>query len=324
MKRSLICCLSACVLIACSKLPNSVGRPRDVVVIASSVDTASVNRTIQIVNYFPQPEPMFIFIFAADSAGRAVKTFNTLFLYGSLDDKFISTMLNADARAAAKRDTFTLFKICDLWARPQTAIIMAASEPQYVVPGLYRYRSTIRSQLEENYYAQLKSRYYEQAVDENVKRSTARFGFTVDVHEGWLVDSTHRQKGFVSVSAHYPDRSVFFYREKLTQPLSDSSVIKKRDLLTDLYYNGDHILKDLTWVEPVEFKNMRGYRLKGVWQNDSLVAGGPFLSYALTDNQNLFFIDGLLFLPGERKTDYYLTLEIIMNSIEITPERTSP
>ncbi|HEX7319965.1 MAG TPA: DUF4837 family protein [bacterium] len=321
MKKSVICCLSACLLIlsACSKLPNSVGRPRDVVVIASSVDTATINRTIQIVNYFPQPEPMFIFIFAADTAGHGVKTFNTLFLYGSLEDKFISTMLNPDARAAAKRDTFTLFLIHDLWARPQTAVIMAASTPQYVVPGLYRYREKIRSLLEENYYAQLKSRYYEQAIDENIKRSTVRFGFTVDVHEGWLVDSTHWEKGFVSVHAHYPDRSVFFYREKLTQSLSDSFVVKKRDLLTGLYYNGDHILKDLTWIEPVEFKSMRGYRIKGVWQNDSLVAGGPFLSYALTDNQILYFIDGLLFSPGERKTDYYLTLEIIMNSIEITP-----
>ena len=196
---------------------------------------------------------------------------------------------------------------------------MAVSEPRYVVPGLYRYREKIRSLLEENYYEQLKSRYYEWPIDENIKRCLARFGFTVDVHEGWLVDSTHRQEGFVAVHAHYPDRSVFFYREKLTPPLSDSFVMKKRDLLTGLYYNGDHILKDLTFVEPVEFKNMKGYRLKGVWQNDSLVAGGPFLSYALTDNKTLYFIDGLLFSPGERKTDYYLALEIIMNSIEIMP-----
>jgi hypothetical protein len=318
MKGLVICCLGLGLMIACSKLPNSAGRPRDVVVIASSIDTAAVSRTIQVVNYFPQPEPMFIFIFAADTAGHAVKTFNTLFLCGSLDDEFISTMLNPDARAAARRDTFVLFLIRDLWARPQTVIIMAASAPQYVVSGVYRYREKIRTLLEENYYEQLKSRYYEQPIDEDIRRSTARFGFTIDVHKGWLVDSTHWQNGFVSVHAHYPDRSVFFYQGKLIQPLSDSFVMKKRDLLTGRYYNGDHILKDLTWIEPVEFKNMRGYRLKGVWQNDSLVAGGPFLSYALTDNQTLYFIDGLLFSPGERKTDYYLTLEIIMNSIEIT------
>ena len=62
---------------------------------------------------------------------------------------------------------------------------------------------------------------------------------------------------------------------------------------------------------------MKGIRLNGVWQNDSLVAGGPFLSYFLTQNDTLYVIDGMLFHPGERKSDYLTKIEVIMNSFRI-------
>ena len=62
---------------------------------------------------------------------------------------------------------------------------------------------------------------------------------------------------------------------------------------------------------------MKGMRLKGVWQNDSLVAGGPFLSYYLKDNDTLYIIDGILFNPGERKSDYLTQIEVIMNSFTV-------
>ena len=93
--------------------------------------------------------------------------------------------------------------------------------------------------------------------------------------------------------------------------------MEKRDLLTKKYYNGDYILNDLVNSEEIEFKNMRGLKLKGVWQNDSLVAGGPFVSYFLIDRDTLYVIDAVLFNPGKRKSDYFTTLEVIMNSFQI-------
>jgi hypothetical protein len=110
---------------------------------------------------------------------------------------------------------------------------------------------------------------------------------------------------------------IFFYKRPYTSQLTGDYALSKRDSLTRTYYKGDYILRDLTTAEEIEFKNMRGIRLRGVWQNDSLVAGGPFLSYFLMKDDSLYVLDGLLFNPGERKTDYFTMVEVILNSFEI-------
>ena len=99
--------------------------------------------------------------------------------------------------------------------------------------------------------------------------------------------------------------------------MSRVGALAKRDYLTARYYDGDYILQELTTAEPIEFANMRGIRLRGVWQNDSLVAGGPFLSYFLESGDSLYVIDGIVFNPGERKTDHLTTIEVIMNSFRL-------
>jgi hypothetical protein len=158
--------------------------------------------------------------------------------------------------------------------------------------------------------------FYEKEMDKKIRSHLHRFGWELDVPVGWMIDSTYKKENFISIHTHYPDRSIFLYREKSTDILSDSMVIRKRDGLTKKYYNGDYVFKELTTVEPVEFRDMRGLRIRGVWQNDSLVAGGPFLSYFLKKSDSLYIVDGILFLPGERKTDYIMGLEVMMNSFQ--------
>ena len=310
---------------ACSKLPSSVGRPRDVAVISTTVDTVLVQRTIQIYNYYPQREPTFIFIFAPITGMKNVSNFSTVFLYGSLEDSFIKTLLNAKAREATQKDTITLFKINNVWAKDQNVVILAVSHPEYLEAAMVRCKDTIKKLLEGSYYENLKKGYYEQGIDQPIKTTLAQYGFTVDLQKGWLVDSTFRKERFIFVHTHFPDRSIFFYKERMSGVLSDSFGFAKRNALTKKYYHGDYILKDLTSTENIEFHGMQGMRLKGVWQNDSLVAGGPFLSYFLIESDTLYIIDGILFLPGERKTDYFTAIEVIMNSNEIIkPKHASP
>lgn len=302
---------------SCRKFPESVGKARDVVIVGSSIDTSFINRNLQIYQYVPQREPSFIFIFAQDTLLKNVKQFHSLFLYGSLKDDFIYELLDAEARAATLKDTFNLFKVENLWAKNQTVVILALSEPKYILEGITRYQKMITKILEESYYRKVKSSFYEKEMDRKIKSHLRRFGWEIDVPVGWMIDSTYKKENFIFVHTHYPDRSIFFYKEQNPQKLNDSLVIEMRNKLTKKYYNGDYVFKELTTVEPIEFQDMKGFRVRGVWQNDSLVAGGPFLSYFLTKNGLLYIIDGILFLPGERKTDYIMGLEVMMNSFKL-------
>ncbi len=315
-KLTLIITLTTSIFFNCRKLPESVGKARNVVVVASELDTVLINATLQIYHNVPQSEPYFIFIYASDTMLKNVKQFHSLFLYGSLKEQFIYELLSEGAREATKKDTFNLFKVNNLWAKNQTVLILAVSETEYFKQGIIKYQRMIKKFLEEAYYQKVKSSFYEKEIDKNIKNSLMKFGWSIDVPVGWMIDSTYKNDHFIYIHTHYPDRSIFLYKEKGSFLLNDSFAIKKRNELTQKYYNGDYVLKELTTVEPIEFQDMKGFRIRGVWQNDSLVAGGPFLSYFLTNNNSLYVIDGMLFLPGERKTDYIMGLEVMMNSVK--------
>ncbi len=317
LKRFLFLCIfSVIAFLFCHRLPDSVGKARDVVVVASVIDTILINTNLQIYHYVPQREPYFIFIYASDTMLKNVKQFHSLFLYGSLNEEFINELLNEEARAATRKDTFNLFKVNNLWARNQTVLILAVSEPRYIKQGIIKYQKMIKKILEETYYQKIKLSFYEKEMDKNIKTHLIKFGWSMDVPIGWMIDSTYKSENFIYVHTHYPDRSIFLYKEGGIITLNDSLAFEKRNAITKKFYNGDYILKELTLVEPIEFQDMKGLMVRGVWQNDSLVAGGPFLSYFLTKNDSLFIIDGMLFLPGERKTDYIMGLEVMMNSVK--------
>jgi hypothetical protein len=317
MKIKLTLLLAIIFILACGRMPASVGKSRDIAVISMVVDTALINSNVQIFNDYPQPEPLFSFYFGADTALKRNLKFRTIFLYGSLEDKFINKLLNAEARETTKKDQVTLFKKNDLWAKDQLVLILAVAEPQMLWNAVREYRPLISRILEDNYYQNIKAEYYQLPRDNTIPDELSRYGITFDLHRGWMIDSAYQKQNFVFIHAHYPDRSVFYYRGEKPANLSDSFAIGLRNGLTKKYYHGDYIFKDLTRIEPIEFNNLKGIRMRGVWQNDSLVAGGPFLTYFLVSGDTLHVIDGILFLPGERKTDFFTRLEVLMNSFKL-------
>lgn len=301
----------------CARLTRSIGKSSEVVIITSRVDQNLIIENLQLYNYVPQEESIFKFIFAKDTDLGNYKKHHAILLYGTLQDDFIHTMLSEKARAATEKDTFTLFKLDNLWADGQLAIILAIRDPAYVTQGIEKYGQIISQNLEEHYYQRVKKNYYITGVSSKMKDRLKRFGLTLDINEAWLIDSTHQNDNFLFVHTHFPDRSIFFYTETKGPTIDGAFAIAKRDSLTERFYDGDYILKELTIAEPIEFAELRGIKLKGVWQNDSLVAGGPFLSYFLTDGNTLYVLDGIVFNPGERKSDYFTKIEVIMNSFSL-------
>ena len=200
--------------ITCAQTPPSVGKSRDIVVISSTVDTALVSRNIQIYNYVPQRERMFYFLFAADTAIHAYNKFHTIFLYGSLEDEFMDLLLSQDAKQATISDTFNLFKLHDVWARNQLCVVLATSESRYIAQSIEKFSPLLKEILEENFYQRIKENYYSKGVDQKTKTALGTLGFTFDVGEAWLIDSTHRDDNFIYLHAHFPDRSIFFYTEE--------------------------------------------------------------------------------------------------------------
>lgn len=304
-------------VLMCVRLKRSIGKSSDVIVMSSDSGEEVVTQNVQLYNYVPQKEGIFNFTFVSDTLLDAYKHHHALLLYGTLEDEFIQILLNDEARLQTRVDTFILFKKRDIWANGQLTLILAVLDREHIEQAFTKYGQLMAQALEEHYYQRIKNNHYFGGVSKNMQERLKEFGFSVDINDSWLIDSTHQREKFVYVHKHFPDLSLFFYKEKRPQVLNDSFAFAKRDSLTEKYYNGDYILKELTLAEEIEFSGFKGIRLRGVWQNDSLVAGGPFLSYFLVDQDTLYVIDGIVFNPGERKTDYLTKMEVIMNSFDL-------
>ncbi len=303
--------------VSCARLKRSVGKSNDVVVVLSNFDQNLVTEVTQLYNYVPQKEGLFNFIFVGDTLLDAYQYHHAILLCGTLQDDAVQTLLNREARNQTEKDTITLFKKNDLWASDQLTLILAVRDGQYLEKALKKYGKLIGQTLEENYYQRVKRNYYISGISSKMKNRLKRYGMTIDISEAWLIDTTYQADDFIYVHTHFPDRSIFFYKEARTHTIDDTFALAKRDSLTKKYYSGDYILGELTVIEPIEFLGLKGLRMRGVWQNDSLVAGGPFLSYFLSDDDTLYIIDGVVFNPGERKTDYLTKIEVIMNSLNL-------
>ena len=303
--------------LTCVRMKRSIGKSSEVIVVSSLVQEDLVNESVQLHNYVPQKEGVSDFIFISDTLLDAYKYHHSILLCGTLEDEFIQIMLDKEARLQTEKDTFILFKKPDIWARGQSTIILAVRDREHIEKAYAKYGQLIAQTLEENYYRRVKTNHYIAGVSSKMKQNLRKYGISLDISDSWLIDSTHQAENFVFVHTHFPDRSLFFYKERKSNILNGSYALAKRDSLTRKYYNGDYILKELTQDEPIEFAGFTGIRLRGVWQNDSLVAGGPFLTYFLIDNDTLYVIDGIVFNPGERKTDYLTKMEVIMNSFNL-------
>lgn len=298
-------------------MKRSIGKSSEVIVVSSMAHEGLVTESVQLYNYVPQKEGVFDFIFISDTLLDAYKYHHSILLCGTLEDEFIQIMLDKEARLQTEKDTFILFKKPDIWARGQLTVILAVRDREHIEEAYAKYGQLIAQTLEENYYQRVKTNHYIAGVSSKMKEKLRKYGISFDISDSWLIDSTHQDENFVFVHTHFPDRSLFFYKESKPNILNGSYALAKRDSLTRRYYNGDYILKELTQDEPIEFAGFTGIRLRGVWQNDSLVAGGPFLTYFLIDNDTLYVIDGIVFNPGERKTDYLTKMEVILNSFNL-------
>ncbi len=301
-------------MVLCARIPAHTGKSRQIIVLSSEPDSQLIESHLQTFQYLPQKEALFSFLCLSDTAIKAFKRNHAIFLYGSLEDGFIDLLLDDEAARTVKTDTAALFRLDDVWTKGQMVVVLAVSEPRHVRFAIGKYGDMITRIFEDHYYEIIKQTHYRRGIDKRIGKILSKYGIRLDLNKGWLIDSTYADQGFIFVHAHFPDRSIFFYKTPYIGKISADSAVAIRNDLTRQYYDGDYALKNLSYTDPIEFKYLKGIRIKGIWQNDSLVAGGPFISYFFNRNDSLYVIDAMLFNPGERKSDFYAALEVILNS----------
>jgi len=143
-----------------------------------------------------------------------------------------------------------------------------------------------------------------------------RWHLDLDIPAGWAFFA--QDTNFFALAKHYPDRFFFIYRESFTRPLEPQAILDLRDQLTKVYYQGDYVDRSHVRVEKTTFLGYPAVRIYGVWQNDSLYIGGPFLLYAFNrDHRAFYLLDMAVFAPEkDYKLSYLWRTEVILKTLK--------
>lgn len=152
-------------------------------------------------------------------------------------------------------------------------------------------------------------------IDMNIRKKIKdKFGFYMPIPKGWNIFLDRND--ILILTKHNPDRFIMIFSKMGEEQLSKERIMDIRDSLTTVFYDGDQILREYSYSFDDNLGGVSALKIYGIWKNDSLMVGGPFLTYAFNYNGRFYFIDAGVYAPESNdKLGLILRLEGIIKEI---------
>lgn len=308
----------ALAILGCGKYkPESVGGARDVLVFTDCKELieSEISFALEKPVYTPQPEPELNVRYMVQSDLESHLTYHGIIFAGLEEDPIIK---NNFPKLSAN-DSFALYKIEDPWAKKQKLLVFVARDTTALLLGLKAVREKIYETFKYQLLERLEAMTYESGTDAKLAKEIEKFGFKVKVPRYWLLDKSHAEERFIWIHTHEPDRSIFVYWEPNERAdLSRRAMIGLRDSLTRRFYQGDYLDSVFLSAGPSYFRGQNALEIEGVWQNDSMMIGGPMKAYAFNEDGRFYMVDAMLFYPAapKKKLFWLNQLEVVIATFE--------
>lgn len=209
----------------------------------------------------------------------------------------------------------------DPWAEDQYLLFLVAPTKKDLIRKIEINREIVYQDFIKAYYDRYKKQLYRRYENSELEDYLLEhFPFKVRVPSDYFVADESENYGYVYLRRLHPDRSitVHWIPYSDTANLSFDWVVKQRNKLAKLAYQGDRVVEEETTIYETTFLEWKAVRLQGTWKNPSLVIGGPFRNIVFIDKQSglIFMIDYYVQAIGRRKKLFLDQLEIIANTFQ--------
>ncbi|MEO0247128.1 MAG: DUF4837 family protein [candidate division WOR-3 bacterium] len=190
-----------------------------------------------------------------------------------------------------------------------------------VIKYLKEYAPVIKSGFSENYLTFLRRKEYFLGFDKKLsKKILKQYGFTFPLAPGWVYKP--HSGNFFTLFKHYPDRFIFCFTKEHEEPLEYKRFLSIRDSLTQIFYDGDSVLKTTVKVDTIGINNIPAIIIVGAWQNDKHTMGGGFINISLNRNGKFYMFDYGIYNPNiQDKIEYVMRGKLIFSSVEFADEK---
>jgi hypothetical protein len=299
-------------------LPGITGKAGELVIVmddalweASLGDTV-FSRLSADVYGLPQPEPEFNVVHIRHSAfSRIFQTHRNLILFNIRDTLSSSLKLQKN-----------------VWAEHQSVIeLNASSSAKAIELFLARSENIIQTFIEAEDERTIRS-YQALKNDDVVAALKTDMNLKMAVPKGYSIVRSEEDFKWVRYETKDITQSLLVYAEPYHRDSTFSATVMATvmDEFTEKYIPGpvDGSFMKIYREYPVQFAETElagvyASELRGLWDLEGGIMGGPFVCKAVLDQprNRVIYVYGFLFAPGKDKRNYLRQTEAIMNSLQI-------
>lgn len=326
--------LSTTIFLSCTETkPKADGNYHNVICLVpdekGEVYEPFVRNYVQEYVITPQRETVYDFYFMDSTVfhkyvdNRFILVVSHLDAYG-LSGQLVRNILSDEAKEEIKNRSYGIYVLEDVWAEGQTVGFIIGADREMLAAAIELHGSEIAETftdiMNRNLYKIMKNSQNRSGELDIEKKIEEKYGFHIMVPKDFAWEAGKPEDDFLWLRHLTPEQWIFIYREDIPN-LPDSVVdtpgkklasidfIQKRDSLCAEYYEGDIVDSIVEAEYGIFIDSLPGFRLEGIWRNDSSLLGGPFVSYVLDDSSSMtrYFFDAAVFMPGKKK-EYFLRM----------------
>lgn len=350
IKYAFYVCLLGIALSSCAEMqenlkavPTAFGRINGITVIADQqLWDSEVGDTLR--NYYesaylilPQPESIFdlthytVEDIMQEPTRKEMR--NYIILANLADENSPTTKLvmedigSEKARRAKEDPTYNSMVGRDKWARGQVLIYQFAYSDDALMENIKRSFSAVAKRIYEADEERIDATLFvegenqklmdEIRTDLGVQMRIPKSYFTAvnDDDIVWIRKETQKYSSNIMLKKMpYTDQSQLT-RESI-KAVTDSLGKYVSSQIPDTYIKVNDV--DLPmFVDATTVNNNYALEARGIWEMENDFMGGPFISYLIhnPEKNELLFVEGFVYAPGEKKRDYMRNLEYLISTI---------
>lgn len=326
--------LGVLTLNSCDTRKDAIGSEDKILVVADSTDWIFLQDSIQAVfeqtRLTPQTEKIFTLQKVEANNLNKIKRWKNILLIGTLQTsgqvgKLLENALDAEAKKRVEQDSAFVFVQNNPWALNQILMVLVARDIPTLSHRLASEKTLLFKIFDDHVNKLVKSQMYRMKEQKDLNQLLQKkYGWHVRVQHDYFIateDDTNKVVWLrrFGLGESGSQRWLLVHWLDAADPSlieEPQWIINLRNQLAAKYYEGDQVLPEFTSSEIVNFQGRRAMRVDGLWENNTVLVGGPFRAFAFYEESTgrIYLIDLTVLAPGEKKLPFLRQLDIMAHT----------
>ena len=335
--------LSACQEISRGK-PEAIGLPGRInIILTPELKNGAVGRILDSLltaelEVTPRDESIFNIKFVeTDEVNRSHKSMRNLIVGFTFSDRSpdagkIKSLITTASLEQLQADTSKFVTTqADTWARGQEVMYLFADKPEVLAKKILQNSKRLVSFFNEKE----KDRVRKGIIKSNANKALIetireKSGFSVKIPFGYQLADQQEDFLWLRQINPFDDKDIWIARKKFTtlDDFKQDRLIKFRNDVCRKYLFEDPEKPDTYLVtetsipykpvltRTINFNGKYAVEMRGLWKTNIPSMGGPFIGYALVDEEKgyFYYIEGFVFSPSKPQREILRELEVILST----------